>query len=221
MKKNFFRPVLSQIVDRLTVFISRFRFSGSSAYWESRYRFQGSSGAGSYGKNARKKAEFLNAFCRDHKINEVLEFGCGDGAQLELACYKRYIGIDVSQTAIKMCRKRFGPDLTKKFFHVDEFPGAITELVISLDVLFHLVEDGVFLRYLDAVFNSAQRFVVIFSTNHMDPPSRRLTHVRHRAFTSECASRFPEFELVERPEQESSKTNVRAGFYVFQRINQN
>ena len=219
MKKLFFRPILSQFVDRFTVLISRFRFTESSAYWESRYRFQGSSGAGSYGEHARKKAEFLNAFCREHQIADVLEFGCGDGAQLELACYKDYIGLDVSQTAIKRCRRRFESNPTRKFYQLEEFRGATADLVLSLDVLFHLVEDSVFLRHLDSVFGSAQRFVVIFSTNHMDPPDRRATHVRHRAFTAICASRFPEFELFERPEQESSENDVRAGFYVFRRIN--
>ena len=121
-KKVVFRPILSQFVDRFTVLISRFRFTESSAYWESRYRFQGSSGAGSYGEHARKKAEFLNAFCREHQIADVLEFGCGDGAQLELAYYKDYIGVDVSPTAIKRCRKRFESNPAREFYHLDEFP---------------------------------------------------------------------------------------------------
>lgn len=217
MSRFPFRSIMSQCVDRLTVLVSRFRFGGSGAYWETRYRLRGSSGAGSYGEIARAKAEFLNRFCRDHAIREVLEFGCGDGAQLELARYGRYTGVDVSRSAIRRCRKRFAADPTRKFVHLDEFGGTKADLVLSLDVLYHLVEDEVFLAHLDAVFAGAVRFAVIFSTNHDDPAASAATHVRHRSFTRICRQRFPEFELVQRPKRESDPEHVVAGFYVFRR----
>ena len=43
-------------------------FAGSVAYWEQRYHEGGSSGAGSYGKFARFKAQFLNQFVVEHDI---------------------------------------------------------------------------------------------------------------------------------------------------------
>ena len=39
------------------------------------------------------------------------------------------------------------------------------DMAISLDVLFHLVEDEIFERYIRNLFSSAQRFVVIYSSN--------------------------------------------------------
>ena len=42
------------------------------------------------------KAEVPNDFVRARGIDSVIEFGCGDGAQLALAEYPAYVGIDVS-----------------------------------------------------------------------------------------------------------------------------
>src|SRR5579859_8234848 len=61
------------------------QFRGSSTYWEERYRAGGNSGAGSYGRLAEFKAEVLNGFVHSRGIRSVVEFGCGDGAQLALA----------------------------------------------------------------------------------------------------------------------------------------
>ena len=68
----------------------------SSAYWQERYRQGSNSGPGSYGRLALFKAEIVNRFVRDHNIADIIEFGSGDGAQLTLADYPRYVGVDVS-----------------------------------------------------------------------------------------------------------------------------
>src|SRR5262249_52775171 len=68
-------------------------FKSTGDYWDSRYRRGGNSGAGSYGRLAEFKAEAVNRFVRENHILSVVEFGCGDGAQLELAQYPRYTGM--------------------------------------------------------------------------------------------------------------------------------
>lgn len=79
--------------------LSALRFGGSREYWEARYSQDGDSGSGSIGRLARFKAEFLNSFVLEHDVGSVIEFGCGDGRQLQLAEYPRYIGLDVSRVA--------------------------------------------------------------------------------------------------------------------------
>ena len=79
-------------------------FKGSEVYWESRYRSGGNSGPGSFGELAGFKADVLNAFICSEGIKSVIEFGCGDGHQLSLARYPRYLGIDVSRFAIARCK---------------------------------------------------------------------------------------------------------------------
>lgn len=86
-------------------------FQNSAQYWQDRYKLGGTSGAGSYGRLAQFKADFLNNFVRENAIQTVVEYGCGDGAQLSLAQYPSYTGFDVSSLAVENCRRRFS---TKK-----------------------------------------------------------------------------------------------------------
>jgi hypothetical protein len=157
-------------------------FSTSADYWERRYRKGGNSGAGSYRNLAEFKARVVNDFVGRNRIQTVIEHGCGDGAQLQLAKYSRYTGVDVSSTAIELCRRAFAGDSTKQFILAQDLDDDTqAELALSLDVIYHLVEDDVFERYMYKLFRSASRFVIMYSSN-MDSswPSQ---HVRHREFT--------------------------------------
>ena len=159
-------------------------FPGSAPYWESVYRQGGTSGPGSYGRLARFKAETLNQFVQAKDIQRVIEFGCGDGAQLRLARYPQYVGVDVAAESVARCTSLFAQDPTKRFYHLDKLPGDIGEfdLAISLDVIYHLVENSVFDVYMRRLFNSSRRYVVVYSSNHdaLTPAP----HVRHRKFTT-------------------------------------
>ena len=129
-------------------------FQGSERYWEHRYESGGHSGDGSYGRLAEFKAEILNAFVLRNGIASVIEYGCGDGNQLGLSRYPAYIGFDVSANAVSRCRERFSGDDTKTFKLMTEYGGETAELTLSLDVLYHLVEENVFLEYMNRLFDS-------------------------------------------------------------------
>ena len=95
----------------------RLAFADSASFWERKYKNRGeNSGPGSYGEFGAAKAEFLNAFVREHAVETVTEFGCGDGYQLSLAKYPKYVGSDVSRKAIDLCRRRFENYRSKSFF---------------------------------------------------------------------------------------------------------
>ena len=162
----------------------RMPFMGSQSYWEERYVKGGDSGVGSYGKFAEFKADVINSFIDENKINTVVEFGCGDGNQLTLAKYAQYLGFDVSAAAIALCRKRFQLDNTKQFQLLDAYNGETAELAISLDVIYHLLEDKVFEDYLRRLFGAATRFVIIYSSNSDENKYYEGSHVRHRKFTN-------------------------------------
>lgn len=173
------------------------RFGGSSEYWRQRYRLGGDSGAGSGGIYARYKACVLNAFVREYGIEDVIEFGCGDGRQLQLAEYPRYLGLDISPDAVAWCRERFESDVSKQFALLDAYVGQKADVSLSLDVLLHLVEDEVYFDYLDRLFNAGRRFVVVYATS-TDSAPRTLQHVRHRPVEADLAARFPNFvRLIE------------------------
>ena len=179
----------------LTRWLPLLRFRNSRSYWEQRYRLGGDAGRGSFGEPARYKAAVLNAFVRQHQIQSVIEFGCGDGNQLQLADYPRYLGVDVSRAALAHCERRFAADPSKQFMLLEDYAGEQAELALSLDVLFHLVEDATYFAYLDRLFASGLRFVVVYSTSTEQPP-RTMRHVRHRDVTGDIATRFPGFERL-------------------------
>jgi hypothetical protein len=169
-------------------------FTTSSDYWERRYRAGGNSGAGSYSRLAAFKADVLNRFVDQHQITSVIEFGSGDGAQLSLARYPSYIGVDVSAKAVEMCRAIFANDQSKRFLQSDTVTtGTMADLALSLDVIYHLVEDSIFDAYMRLLFASGRRFVIVCSSN-MDLVSPA-EHVRHRQFTNWITQNKPEWRL--------------------------
>ena len=144
---------------------ARSRFTGSSDFWVQCYGDGKGSGLWSRGYLSEFKAEIINSFVREHKIRSVIELGCGDGNQLKLAEYDKSTGLDISPDAITLCRRLFSGDTTKTFGLVDEYRGETAELAISLDVVYHLVEDDVYFHYLKLRFGAARRFVIIYSSN--------------------------------------------------------
>ena len=173
------------------------KFVDSSAkYWDKRYQSGGNSGAGSYGKFADWKAEVLNAFVQENNVQTVIELGCGDGNQLSLAEYPAYIGFDVSEYAVEMCCKRFESDNTKSFKHMNNYHAEKAELTLSLDVIYHLVEDDVFENYMKCLFESSSRFVVIYSSNDETLNADTVRHVRHRKFTDWIDKNFPQWRFI-------------------------
>lgn len=155
----------------------------SGKYWEERYGGGGCSGAGSYNRLAEFKAEILNKFVKEKGIKKVIEWGCGDGNQLKLAEYPEYIGFDVSKEAVKICSEKFSKDVTKEFVWCggESFKSEQKgDLAISLDVIYHLVEDDVYEQYMERLFLSSQKYICIYSSNFEE---RSAVHVRNRKFT--------------------------------------
>ncbi len=169
-------------------------FTDSARYWEHRYRTGGNSGAGSYCRLAEFKAQVLNGFVSERQISSVIEYGSGDGAQLRLARYPNYIGVDVSKKAVEMCRATFQNDASKRFFESGAVPpNTMADLSLSLDVVYHLVEDATFEAYMRQLFSSARRFVIVYSSNmELDWPYK---HVRHRQFTEWVAQYEPQWHV--------------------------
>jgi SAM-dependent methyltransferase len=148
---------------------------------------------GSVGRLARFKADTVNGFIAGNRISSVIDLGCGDAsllAQLELP--GDYVGVDVSPTALALCTARF-PE--RRFVTPEDLRTVSpAELTLSLDVIYHLIEDSVFTNTIRTLFAWATRFVVIYASN-IDAtwPS---AHVRHRRFTDHVAATEPDWRLL-------------------------
>lgn len=202
------------------------KFQGSKHYWENRYFDNRNSGHGSYGRLADFKAEVLNNFVKKNNISSIIEFGCGDGNQLSLANYSNYIGIDVSETAIELCKARFKADTSKEFYLAKDFheKEVKAELVLSLDVLFHLIEDHVFETYMNDIFNTATHYVIIYSSNYEENIA---SHVKSRKFTDWVDKNQKDSWVLKQTiknkypfnPDEPDHTSM-SDFYIYQKINQ-
>jgi SAM-dependent methyltransferase len=171
-------------------------FTTSDEYWNARYELGGNSGSGSYSDLAQFKAEILNKFVRDHGIQSVIEYGCGDGAQLSLAEYPHYVGLDVSPLAVAQCQRLYGGDSSKEFYIIGGTqPSLVGDLTLSLDVIYHLVEDEVFNAYMESLLETSSQYVGIYASN--DDRSSPVPHVRHRRFTSWIEKNRPAWKLIE------------------------
>ena len=194
----------------------------SEKYWEQRYAKAGNSGSGSYGRLAEFKAKIVNEFVLKHNINSVIEFGHGDGNQLALAKYPHYLGFDVSETAVKICKDKFANDKTKDFRLTSEYNGEKAELVLSLDVIYHLIEDIVFEDYMKRLFEASTKYVIVYSSNVI--AEQHAAHVKHRKFTDWVENKAQDFKLLQfipnkypANNNENHPTLSFADFYVFGR----
>ncbi len=187
-------PIIGSISRKIyRVLCKQKPFPGSEEYWIRRYDSGGNSGAGSYHKLAEFKAEIINDFVKVNNVITIIEYGCGDGNQLKLAEYPSYIGFDVSPKAIALCQDIFHGDKTKSFRLMTEYKGETAQLTLSLDVIYHLIEDGIYYSYMERLFNSSERFVIIYSSNYDE---EQKYHEKRRRFTKWVETNISHWKLM-------------------------
>jgi hypothetical protein len=205
---------------RPSLAVRRAFFRGSGEYWDRRYAKGGNSGAGSYGHKAEWKAQIVNRWAADHGVTSVVDWGCGDGNQLGLANYQRYLGLDRSATAIRMCLERFGSDESKSFMAFDpetlsdRAHWLVGDMALSMEVIFHLTEDWVFEDYMTRLFASAKRYVAICSNDTAGTEAGPTE--KHRQFTTWVSEHQPEWTLVEQVDP-PAEVDMMASLYLYAR----
>jgi len=197
-------------------------FTTSEDYWNDRYETGGNSGAGSYSNLAEFKAEILNEFVKKNEIETVIELGSGDGNQLEYFNFPKYLGFDISDFILNKCREKFKGDASKEFYQMNEIESHSAPLSLSLDVIYHLVEDSVFEIYMNQLFNCSTSFVIIYASNEKDDGTFA-AHVKPRKFTDWVEANQTGFILQEKipnkfqfTEGDEESTSF-ADFYIYKK----
>ena len=180
----------------------------SKKYWQDRYVNGGNSGSGSYNEFAKYKSTVINNFVKQFKIETVLELGCGDGNQLSLFDIPIYVGQDISQKCVEQNKIRF-PQHTFITSH-DDIGGF--DLTMSLDVVFHLIENELYHQYIQDLFNLSDRFVMIYAPNEDKTIAQ---HVKYRKFTDDIPLDFKLFKHIVNP---LKGEYTQSDFYIFERI---
>lgn len=227
MLKKFLNESILPLIPKETfprlLKLSLDRHIDSKKYWEKRYLNGSNSGPGSYGNLALFKAEVVNSIIKSKNIYSVLELGCGDGNQISLFEMPIYIGFDVSKTAIKICKAKYKDDISKEFKLMKYYRGEQADLVLSLDVIFHLVEDSVFEEYMQSLFSAARKYVLIYSSNSSENSCVEAKHVYHRKFTDWIYDNRKDWTLAEKiankyPYNGDFKESSFSDFYLYERL---
>ena len=102
-------------------------------------------------------------------------------------------------------------------------------MAVSLDVIYHLIENTVFHEYMNALFQSSHKWVVIYSSNTTQEefdklyPTSRAVHVKHRRFSDWIACHAMEWKEVGQapnryPFQQEDPTNTAfAEFFAYEK----
>lgn len=164
----------------------------SPLYWENRYANGGNSGDGSYSQDAEAKSSYINNLIKKYDLKTINDYGHGDGNQLTyIKGFNAYYGYDVSKTARNKCISKFKDN---KYTFIDDpsnFPKS--DLVMSLDVIYHIIEDNLYKNYLKTLF-SIGKYVLIYA---VDNNVKGAPHYQAREFTPYIRKNFPNFKLIE------------------------
>jgi SAM-dependent methyltransferase len=169
----------------------------SASYWAERYRAGGTSGAGSAGVLAAYKAAHVNGLVARLGLDSVIEFGSGDGNQAALFDFSGYTGVDVVPQVVEAARRRFVDRSGWRFLTAEDYAAApvTADMVMSLDVIYHLVEDDVFEASMRTLVGAAGRYLLGYASDH--DSEARARHVRHRSYSRWLETEAPEFQAVE------------------------
>jgi len=184
--------------------------------WNNRYQNGGNSGAGSYNELYIFKRDIINDIINKNSIKSIIDFGCGDGNQIKEINTKNYIGIDIAETSIDICKMKYSNDSTKKFYTYNEIDNMNlqSDLTMSLDVLYHILEEERYVTYLKNLFSCSSKYALIYSNNyngHMDG------HMYPKKFTDDIESMFPSWQLIEKINQKCPNISS-SDFYLYEKL---
>lgn len=183
-------------------------------YWENRYKNNGNSGLGSYGKYYDFKSKIINEFLNNNEIKSIFDYGCGDGNQLlglELK-ERSYVGSDISNFIIEKLNKKYTNNPKINFISNDKIINDIKyDLVMSLDVIYHIVDDEMYKLYIKNLKNLTGKYLIIYSSDEISASSP--DHIKHRIFMNDVID-DGSFSLITKIKNEE---NTSADFYFFEK----
>jgi SAM-dependent methyltransferase len=186
----------------------------SKSFWENRYRNNGNSGLGSYGDEANFKASYINNLIKKESIKTITDLGCGDGNQISLLSgFEKYYGYDFSDTALIKSKNINKGEEYEFINNISDLP--VSDMSMSLDVIYHIVEDDIYNEYLSNLFRLGSKYVLIYSTD-VDIPQVS-EHIKSRSFTNWVNDNNVNYELKEVSQYPKKLEANGVGFYLFQK----
>lgn len=114
-------------------------------------------------------------------------------------------------------------NLQRNDFAPDKYDGETAELTLSLDVIYHLVEDSVFNDYMNRLFDSSEKFVIIYSSDTENNSTDTAAHVRNRHFSEWVTEQKAGWKLMkhipnEFPLKDDRKNGSPSDFFIYSKV---
>ena len=122
---------------------------------------------------------------------------------------------------VNKCKKEFNNDDTKSFYLTTDIPQIKADLTLSLDVIYHLVNDYAYNGYMHQLFESSNQFVIIYSTNS-DQTNSPAVHIKNHKFSDWVDNHRPDFSLLTKinnkyPYNGDNTVSSPCDFYIYQK----
>lgn len=140
-----------------------------------------SSGPGSSLIHARPFLDFLQNFINANGGISILDVGCGDfqyTRHLDLSGIKKYLGVDVVKSIIKVNKQKFGTDNVKfKYRDLTKHQFEYHDLYIVKDTLQHLNNHMVY-SFLDYIVNEKlAKYIIICNCSNQEYDDQDLSEI--------------------------------------------
>jgi hypothetical protein len=151
-------------------------------YWETRYKSGGSSGAGSVGRDREWKWGVIASYVSP--VDDVIDVGCGDLSFWDRRNCQKYLGLDVSQTVIE--KNRFVRPYWRFCTRDAEIriEGERARIVLCLDVLFHVIDEGKLNRILNNLCYYSNEWIFVYTWSQNPFALRWQLHELSRALAT-------------------------------------
>jgi len=132
--------------------------------WDNHYKSGGKSGDPlDYAKARDWKHNIIAKYC-DIKSNSIIDIGCGDLQFWQGRKPAKYIGVDISQTIIDSHKLKY-PDRTFICASSDKTLDISADMVMCFDMLWHIIDDEVYMKTLENIKKYSKRYIVIYTWN--------------------------------------------------------
>jgi len=107
-------------------------------------------------------------------------------------------------------------------YFVDNVSLFKSDLTLSLDVIYHLIEDNVFNKYMQDLFSTSKKYVMIYASNTNTNKIIQSQHVKHRNFSEWVTKNLLEWKLIKKinnkyPLKCNEKEESFADFYIYKK----
>lgn len=155
----------------------------NSLFWDFRYHICPGlgSGVGSRGETLELKKTLLKHLTYGIEIDTVVDVGCGDLELMKDMPFKNYLGLDVSEEAVKIGREK-RPDWTFKAIPITDESIEAADITMCFDVLIHQSDPVLFTRIVENLVVKAKKRIIIGAYNEEPSFSSTITHFHNSIF---------------------------------------